>query len=333
MTLLDVTGLTVEFPQSRSFVDVVLRRPRPVLRAVDGIDLSIERGEILGIVGESGCGKSTLARSIVRLVEPVAGTVVFEGRPLSATDRAGRRRIQMVFQDPSSSLNPSMTIGATLAELISYHGLRPPEQIRDRCEELMELVGLPGRYLAYRPTRLSGGQRQRVGIARALALEPELLIADEAVAALDVSVQASVLNLLLDLRARLDLTMILISHDLAVVRSVCDRVAVMYLGRIVEEGPTTALFDEPGHPYTAALLAAAPSFDGSRPPGSARLEGEPPSPLDLPSGCRFNPRCSLADDLCRSVEPPLVDHRGRPVACHKAFEVSSIPTSDAPPDA
>ncbi len=322
MTLLEIRDITVEFPQPRSFVDMLTRTPRPALRAVDHVDLSVERGEILGVVGESGCGKSTLARAIVGLVEPVGGEVLYDGTPLTFDRHSNRRRIQMVFQDPASSLNPSMTIGSMLAELIAYHHLRPPEQVQDRCEELMDLVNLPRRYLAYRPMRLSGGQRQRIGIARALALEPDLLIADESVAALDVSVQASILNLLLDLRDDLDLTIILISHDLAVVRNVCDHVAVMYLGNIVESGPTAELFSSPAHPYTTALLAAAPSFDGSRPPGNARLEGEPPSPLARPSGCPFNPRCPLADDECRTVMPPLAISDGRLVACHKPFASS-----------
>jgi oligopeptide transport system ATP-binding protein len=319
MTLLEVHDITVEFPLHRSFVDTLMRKPQPVLRAVDGVDLSVERGEIRGVVGESGCGKSTLARAIVGLVEPVEGEIVFNGSRLAFDGRENRRHVQMVFQDPSSSLNPSMTIGAMLAELITYHRLRPSEQVHDRCEELMDLVNLPRRYLAYRPMRLSGGQRQRIGIARALALEPDLLIADESVAALDVSVQASILNLLLDLRDGLDLTIILISHDLAVVRNVCDHVSVMYMGNIVESGQTAELFASPAHPYTTALLAAAPSFDGSRRPGDARLEGEPPSPLARPSGCPFNPRCLLADDECRTAMPPLEMIDGRLVACHKPF--------------
>ena len=286
---------------------------------MDEVNLAVERGESLGIVGESGCGKSTLARVIVGLVAPSAGHVRLDDVELSVRrDPATRRRIQMVFQDPGSSLNPARTVGQTLAELLRVHRIVPSNDVARRCEELLDLVQLPASALRVRPRALSGGQRQRVGIARALALEPDILIADEAVAALDVSVQASILNLLSDLRSSLGLTLVFISHDLAVVRHISERVSVMYLGRVVETATTAQLFETPRHPYTRALIAAAPQLGQTRAPA---LAGEPAGPLDLPPGCRFEPRCPISEDICRRVEPALLALGSHSVACHVAHRV------------
>ena len=326
--LLEIRGLTVRFRSGSALVARVRGRPAPALTAVDGVDLDLERGASLGIVGESGCGKSTLARALIGLVPAAEGTITFEGSQLTGRrDRATMRRIQMVFQDPSSSLNPSRTVGQTLVELLRVHEMVPKDQVRRRAGELLELVELPPSLLGAYPRRLSGGQRQRVGIARALALEPDVLIADEAVAALDVSVQASVLNLLAKLRRDLGLTLMFISHDLAVVRHISERVIVMYLGRVVENRHTEDLFDDPRHPYTAALMAAAPRLDAKKEPGTQALAGEPPALLVVPSGCRFHPRCPLAREVCGEIEPeltgPSADQRA---ACHFAW-----PRIDVPP--
>ncbi|MDR9451625.1 MAG: ABC transporter ATP-binding protein, partial [Acidimicrobiia bacterium] len=261
------------------------------------------------------------------LVPIASGSVHLDGERLGARrPRGSMRRIQMVFQDPSSSLNPSLTVEKMLSELLKVHRIVPPEKITDRCAELMDLVELPASLLKARPRRMSGGQRQRVGIARALALEPEVLIADESVAALDVSVQAPVLNLLNTLREELGLTLMFISHDLAVVRYVSDRVVVMYLGTAVEDRPTAEMFDDPRHPYTKALMAAAPKFGVKKAPGESALKGEPPSALSLPSGCRFRPRCPIAEDICEQTEPdltgPSVIQRA---ACHFAWEQPEVP--------
>ncbi|MGB2711441.1 MAG: ABC transporter ATP-binding protein [Conexibacter sp.] len=303
--------------------------------AVDGISLTVARGETLGLVGETGCGKSTTGRLITRLLRPATGQIVFDGTDIaqmSARDlRPYRRRIQMVFQDPLESLNPRHAVGSAVEAPLRLHG-RSRTEARARAEELFELVGLSRLHLSRYPHELSGGQRQRVGIARALSTDPELIVCDEPVSALDVSVQAQVVNLLDDLQAQLGLTYIFIGHDLAVVRQICDRVAVMYLGQIVEVADRDALYQDPQHPYTQALLSAAPVPDPVLQRGRRRrvLAGEPPSPTDPPSGCRFHTRCWKAQDVCSAVEPePRTAGRSPAVACH--FPEAEAPTPVGPP--
>ena len=296
-------------------------RDTPVLRAIDNVSFRVAAGSAVGIVGESGCGKSTLANAIIGLVEPTAGTIRLEGTALPRhRDLETKRRIQMVFQDPGASLNPKMTIGDALCEVLRVHGLRRGSDISGRCAELLDLVELPASAFEERPAALSGGQRQRAAIARALALEPDLLIADEAVAALDVSVQAAILNLLNDLRERLGLTLVFISHDLGVVRQVTNRVLVLYLGRIVEDQPTEELFTNPRHPYTRALLAAAPKMTVRKAPGQSALAGEVPKAHGHLQGCPFASRCVRAEARCR-VSTPALDgpDRSHAAACHFAW--------------
>jgi oligopeptide/dipeptide ABC transporter ATP-binding protein len=331
--LLQVRDLRMEFPLNATLARRLRRGDLEVLRAVDGVDLEIERGEVLGLVGESGCGKSTLGRCLVGLYEPTAGEIRFDGATLPARrDKPTRRRMQMVFQDPYSSLNPRMTVRQTLSELLRVHHVVPRNQVDARCKELLDLVGLGPRSLDAYPRQFSGGQRQRVSIARALALEPDLLVADEPVSALDVSVQATVLNLLDSLRELLGLTILFIAHNMAVVRHVCDRVSVMYLGRIVETARTPDLFADPRHPYTRGLLSAVPRLTPGRASTAVAVTGDPPSPIDIPAGCRFRSRCPIAQEICAEADPRLERHDAQPgheAACHFADEHSPGPVRHA----
>ena len=318
--LVEVRALVKHFPLTRG---IIIQRKIGAVRAVDGVSLAVRRGETLGIVGETGCGKSTTARLIMRLLEASAGEVRFQGQDITrlkgAPLKAVRREMQMIFQDPYSSLNPRKTIGSIIGEPFVIHGLERGQGERKRAvQALMETVGLnPEHYNRY-PHEFSGGQRQRIGVARALALKPKLLIADEPVSALDVSIQAQVLNLLRDMQRRFGLTLIFIAHDLSVVRHMCDRVAVMYLGKIVEVGTGDALYDFPRHPYTGALLSAVPVADPSARRDERRLlSGDVPSPANPPKACRFHTRCPKAQELCATQEPPLEDKgTGTRAACH-----------------
>jgi oligopeptide transport system ATP-binding protein len=318
--LLEVRGLAMHFPISEG---IVFNRKIGDVKAVDGVDFTIERGETLGLVGESGCGKTTTGRCILRLERPTRGQILFDGKDIGGMAAkelvALRRRMQVIFQDPYSSLNPRMKAGDIIAEPIKAHGVEPDaRRRRAKVRELLSVCGLDPKFVDRYPHEMSGGQRQRVGIARALALEPEFIVCDEAVSALDVSIQAQVVNLLEDLRDRFHLTYLFIAHDLSVVRHLCQRVAVMYLGRIVEMAETDELFDNPLHPYTQALLAAVPIPD---PRVEARREfrpakGELPSPINQPSGCVFHPRCPIAADRCRKTRPGSRELRpGHWVAC------------------
>jgi oligopeptide/dipeptide ABC transporter ATP-binding protein len=316
-----VDDLHMRFKRPRSVMERLSGQPARIIHALNGVSFTVARGETLGIVGESGCGKSTLARCLVRLNTPSAGTISYDGRDvltLAGTARRDyHRRVQMVFQDPYGSLNPRMTVRQTLTEAIQFHGLRVGGAVPERVNELLELVRLPADAAERYPHEFSGGQRQRIGIARALAVEPDCLIADELVSALDVSVQAQIINLLLELQQRLHLTILFIAHDLRLIRHISHRVAVMYLGAIVELAETETLFRAPAHPYTEALLKAAPELDPARRSVIDAVRGELPSPLALPAGCPFHPRCRYVMDRCR-VERPLLEGRGphRLAACH-----------------
>jgi oligopeptide/dipeptide ABC transporter ATP-binding protein len=318
--LVEVRDLVKHFPISRG---VLIKRKVGAVQAVDGVSFDVKRGETLGIVGETGCGKSTTARLIMRLLDPTSGEVRFDGQDITKLKGAGlkavRRDVQMIFQDPYSSLNPRKTVGATIAQPFVIHGMAEGKGERKRAvQELMETVGLnPEHYNRY-PHEFSGGQRQRIGVARAIALKPKLLIADEPVSALDVSIQAQVLNLLLEMQRELGLTLVFIAHDLSVVRHMCDRVAVMYLGRVVEIGPGAKLYDYPRHPYTGALLSSVPVPDPLlRGEERLLLSGDVPSPANPPRACRFHTRCPKAQERCSVDDPPLEDKgTGTSAACH-----------------
>ncbi len=322
--ILQLNDVRTHFPVHEGFL---IKRRTGTVKAVDGVSLSLMPGEVLGLVGESGCGKSTLARTIMQLIPATGGSVILEGRNLTAGSteevRAVRRDLQMVFQDPFASLNPRLTAFAAIAEPLVVHRTCPADQVTQRVAELMRLVGLSPRYMRRYPHEFSGGQRQRIAIARALALQPKVIIADEPVSALDVSIQAQILNLLSQLTRQMHLSLVFIAHDLSVVKHISDRVAVMYLGKIVELGPAVEVIERPRHPYTRALVSAipTPNPDVERSRQRIVLPGDPPSPLNPPAGCAFHPRCPHAQDKCKVAVPPLEQVGDREVACVRINEI------------
>ena len=320
--ILNVSHLSKTFPIKRNIAEIVRKKEQKYVRAVEDVTFSIRKGETLGLVGESGCGKSTLSKTLIRLYKPDDGKIMFdqygdlalkEGAALTKA----RRDIQMVYQDPYSSLNPKMTIRQMFYEILSVHHICPKEEFEKKTIEILDMVGMPSYALDRYPSAFSGGQRQRIGIARALILNPALLIADEPVSALDMSIQAQIINLLMDLKAKLNLTMLFISHDLRVVQYLSDRVMAMYLGRVVEMGSAEELFQHPAHPYTQILIQAAPVIDTKHKEREYEIRGETPSPIDIPKGCAFHPRCPFATEKCRTAEPVMTeDANGRMVKCH-----------------
>ena len=325
--LLRVEHLKKYFPIRKGIFSRIVGQ----VKAVDNVSFHIDKGETLGLVGESGCGKTTVGRSLLRLIEPTAGNVYFDTVDLVALApgpmRAMRRRMQIIFQDPYSSLNPRMTVLDIVGEALAIHGIARGREREDRVKSLLERVGLSSRYVNRYPHEFSGGQRQRIGVARALALSPDFIVCDEAVSALDVSVQAQVINLLMDLREEFGLAYLFIAHDLSVVRHISDRVAVMYLGEIVETSGADELFERPLHPYTQALLSAIPVPDPTRVQNRIVLEGDVPTPINPPSGCHFHPRCPVAEELCSQEAPGVTDAGdGHTFRCHVAAR-------DFPPDA
>lgn len=319
-SLIQIRGLTKEFPVKGG----ILQRTIDTVKAVAGVDLDIHRGETIGLVGESGCGKTTLGRMLVRLLEPTAGTISFDGEDITHLRpkdlKPFRRRAQFIFQDPFGSLDPRTQVGETIAEGLELHGVKDKDERHERVGDMLELVGLKRDHVGRYPHEFSGGQRQRIGIARALVLRPEFVVADEPVSALDVSVQAQVLNLLKEIQGELDLTLLFVAHNLAVVEHISDRVAVMYLGRVVELTDRDSLYRQPLHPYTEALLSAIPVPDPDRSRSRQILQGEIPSPLNPPPGCHFHPRCPIArPGLCDVEVPELMDSPQGPhhqAACH-----------------
>jgi oligopeptide transport system ATP-binding protein len=333
--LLDVRDLVKHFPIRRG----ALGREVGRVRAVDGVSFSIQPGEVLGLVGESGCGKTTTGRCVLRLIEPSSGEIRFDGRDITKLPkremRALRREMQIVFQDPYSSLNPRLTVGSMLREAITIHKLAEGAAVGARVAELLTLVGLSPDHARRYPHEFSGGQRQRIGMARALAVRPRLIVADEPVSALDVSIQAQIINLLRDLQRRMNLTYLFVAHDLSVVEHISDRVAVMYLGRIVEQSPSADLYRAPAHPYTQSLWSAIPIPDPKRRSRRIVLKGDVPSPAHPPSGCRFHPRCFMAQAVCAEKDPVLREVRpGHWAACHFAEQAleqgSSASSGEAP---
>jgi len=318
--LLDVKALKMHFPLTQG---IIFQRQVGAVRAVDGIDFFVEKGETLGLVGESGCGKSTTGRAILQLYKPTAGNVVFDGIELTQLGgeqmRRMRRRMQMIFQDPYASLNPRMTVGNIIGEPLEVHNLARGKEKTERVQELLRVVGLNPYFTNRYPHEFSGGQRQRIGVARALAVEPEFIVADEPISALDVSIQAQIINLLEELQDRFKLTYLFIAHDLSVVRHISDRVAVMYLGKIVELADRVDLYERPLHPYSQALLSAVPIPDPAVESKRKRiiLTGDVPSPVNPPSGCRFHTRCWKAQQICSEVDPEFIEHEPRHwAACH-----------------
>lgn len=321
---LELHNVKTHFPIEKG---VLFRKRIGTVKAVDGISLTLQKGEALGLVGESGCGKSTLGRTILQLIPPTEGTVILGGRHLNqlppAELRKARCDFQMIFQDPYASLNPRMTVYDTLAEAINQHKQLSSADMPNAVSALMQKVGLAPRFIKKYPHEFSGGQRQRIAIARALAVEPKLIVADEPVSALDVSIQAQILNLIAKLCREMGLTLIFISHDLGVVKHISDRIAVMYLGKIVELGDAVEVFERPLHPYTQALVSAIPIPDPAREKQRKRiiLQGDPPSPINPPAGCAFHPRCPYAIDACKAAFPPLLERQGRQVACVRVDEL------------